>query len=181
MQDSDSGPPRMTTSNCAKSTTTSKNTSPKATAHTTTSPPIYHNNQPAHQTTCTTQTPYNTKHLTPIQYTHSQNHSAILGFWKAQPWFWGSIGKFKMADLIRSEIFVLLHISRCISNIYGIFQSGKCTRMVYHMSVKELYVILKSVWYFSVFRPIFTNLHPSIFIQYIQLFRIFLGFPFFGL
>ena len=97
----------------------------------------------------------------------------------------GTLEKFKMADLLRSVIFVHWHISQMMSNIYGIFRSGKCTRMVYHMSVKELYVVFKSIRYFSVFTPIFTNLHPSI-LQYIYniyncLRLFFLRFSFFGL
>ena len=50
-----------------------------------------------------------------------------------------------MADLLRSEIFFLLDISQSISKINVKFQSGKYRRMVYHMFVKEWYVILKNI------------------------------------
>ena len=57
----------------------------------------------------------------------------------------GTLEKFKMADLQGSEIFFLLDISQSIPKIYGIFQSGKYRGMVYHMFVKEWYVILKNI------------------------------------
>ena len=46
MQDAGSRSARTITANCDKSTTTSENTTPKATVHYTTSPPNYHINQP---------------------------------------------------------------------------------------------------------------------------------------